>query len=132
MKVWRVGHKSALDNGFPSGPYTCNGISGEHHERLWGMSCAHSYSTHPSPQADPLLRDIRSNERCGFDSREALNAWFDGWGHVLAECDFEVWAYEVPDWAVRVGRHGQAVFVAGEAVEFSRHEFTPEQLELFA
>ncbi|MFD3904114.1 hypothetical protein HXS80_15985 [Streptomyces sp. CB04723] len=132
MKVWRVGHKSALNSGFPSGPYTCAGVPDEACDRLWGMAGAHSNSTHPSPQADPLLRGIQPEERCGFDTCDALNEWFDGWTDVLHECGFEVWAYEVPDWAARVGRNGQVVFLANEAVEIGRHAFTPEQMALFA
>jgi hypothetical protein len=96
------------------------------------MASDHSNTTHPSPYADPLLMGIQSYERCGFDSLDALNAWFDGWTEALADCGFEVWAYDVADWAVRVGAHGQVVFDAREAVELDRHEFTPEQLALFA
>ncbi|MER7688336.1 hypothetical protein [Streptomyces sp. NPDC097610] len=71
-------------------------------------------------------------ERCGFDSLDALNAWFEGWGEALSECGFQVWEYEVPDWAVRVGAYGQALFHAEEAVEISAYEFTYSQPALFA
>ncbi|MEU2760416.1 hypothetical protein [Streptomyces sp. NPDC007094] len=132
MKVWRVGHKSALDAGFPSGPYTCDGVPPEDTARMWGMASDHADGTHPTPHSDPALRDIHSHERCGFNGREALNAWFDNWTEALHESGFEVWAYEVPDWATRVGRHGQVVFSSREAVEVSRHSFTHEQAALFA
>lgn len=132
MRVWRVGHGSALDSGFPSGPYTCRGVREFDIERLWGMASDHSNSMHPSPHADPLLGGISDHERCGFDSREALNAWFDGWTDALAGCNFSVWEYDVPEWAARVGKYGQVVFDSYEAVEISRHEFTPEQMALFA
>ncbi|MEV8015667.1 hypothetical protein AB0O76_04770 [Streptomyces sp. NPDC086554] len=130
MKVWRVGHESALDCGFPSGPYTCKGMDRTEANRLWGMADDHCNYTHPSPRADPLLRSIASHERCGFDSRDALNTWFDGWTETLNECSFVVWEYDVPDWAVRVGKFGQVVFIADEAVQVSRHSFKPEQLAL--
>ncbi|CAA53910.1 unnamed protein product [Lomovskayavirus C31] len=72
MKVWRVGHGTALDSGFPSGPYTCEGVEDEDAvKRVWGMASEHSNSTHPSPFADDALYDIASFERCGFDSRDA-------------------------------------------------------------
>ncbi|WTP74871.1 hypothetical protein OG778_23790 [Streptomyces sp. NBC_00184] len=132
MIVWRVGHGSALDSGFPSGPYTCTGMPEASVSRLWGMASDHSNLTHPSPYADPALRSIAAHERCGFDSREALNNWFDGWAEALDEADFEVWSYTVPDWAARVGAHGQVVFSSHEAVELSRHKFTLEQAALFA
>ncbi|MFJ8955604.1 hypothetical protein ACIRO1_36485 [Streptomyces sp. NPDC102381] len=131
MIVWRVGHSKALDDGVPSGPYTCKNVDEKSSVRLWGMAGDHSNSTHPSPYADPLLRGIASYERCGFNSREALNTWFDGWIEALDSAGFEVWSYEVPDWAARVGRHGQVVFDGREAVEQSRHTFTPEQAALF-
>lgn len=132
MKVYRVGHKSALDFGFPSGPYTCEGVPSADVGRMWGMAPAHASGTHPTPRADPLLNGIDSHERCGFDSLEALNRWFEGWGEALAESGFQVWMYEVPDWAVRVGKFGQAVFDGREAVERDRHDFKPEQTALFA
>ena len=132
MIVWRVGHKAALDSGFPSGPYTCTGMGEEDTSRVWGMAGEHSNSTHPSPYADPALKGIRSYERCGFDSREALNTWFDGWTDALDESGFEVWTYDVPDWAVRVGAHGQVVFDHNEAREIRRGRFEHEQLPLFA
>lgn len=132
MKVYRVGHSVALDVGFPSGPYTCRGVPSADVARMWGMASAHMGGTHPSPYADSLLGGISAAERCAFDSIDALNRWFDGFGDALADAGFEVWTYEVPDWAVRVGRYGQAVFVANEAVEIERHAFKPEQTALFA
>ncbi|MEU6684409.1 hypothetical protein [Streptomyces sp. NPDC046832] len=132
MKVWRVGHSTALDNGFPSGPYTAKGMPHADYDRLRGMGFSHCDDRHPSPYADPALRGIDTTERCGFDSREALNAWFDGWTQALSEAGCVVWEYEVPDWAVRVGEFGQCVFMAAEAVETGRHNFAPEQLALFA
>ncbi|WP_030240712.1 MULTISPECIES: hypothetical protein [unclassified Streptomyces] len=132
MRVWRVGHRSALDSGFPSGPYTAKGLTDAQYGALSGMGWAHSDMQHPCPYADHRLRGIAKEERCGFDSREALNEWFDGWTEAMSEADFLVWEYDVPDWAVRVGGLGQVVFVAEEAVEISHHEFTPEQLTLFA
>jgi hypothetical protein len=132
MKVYRVGHKTALDSGFPSGPYTCEGVPPEDVARMWGMASDHMGGTHPSPYADPALMGIQSFERCGFDSLDALNRWFDNWTEALDESGFQVWTYEVPDWAVRVGRHGQAVFDGREAVELAQHVFAPEQMALFA
>jgi hypothetical protein len=95
------------------------------------MAGDHSNATHPSPHADAELHGITDDERCGFSSLEALNVWFDGWTEALNESGFEVWTYEVPDWAVRVGKFGQVVFDAREAVERDRHNFAPEQMALF-
>jgi len=132
VKVYRVAHKSALESGFPSGPYAGKGVPDDSAQRLWGMASAHSTMTHPTPYADPDLHHIAEHERCGFDSLDALNAWFDGWTDALAECEFVVWTYEVPEWALRVGRCGQVVFDSIEAVEVSSHEFMHEQTALFA
>ncbi|QAX94034.1 hypothetical protein SEA_EURATIS_39 [Streptomyces phage Euratis] len=132
MRVWRVGHRTALDNGFPSGPYTAKGLTEDDYDRLRGMGWSHSDERHPSPYSDSGLRGIDSSERCGFDSAEALNQWFDEWTEKLAASGFTVWEYEVPDWAVRVGKFGQVVFRADEAVEVSTHEFTYAQPALFA
>ncbi|MBJ6623613.1 hypothetical protein H4N49_36775 [Streptomyces sp. DHE17-7] len=129
--MWRVGHGTALDQGFPTGPYTCRGLTAEQAAHVWHMSTKHSYGTHPSPYADPALKMIANWERCGFDSADALEEWFSGWFDTLHEAGFRVWVYEVPEWAVRVGRRGQAVFDSGEAVEIESYEFRPTQLELF-
>ncbi|MGW3674660.1 hypothetical protein [Streptomyces sp. NPDC005166] len=96
------------------------------------MYSAHSRGTHPEPRRDPDLRGIDEHERCGFDSIDALDEWFDGWATALAGCGFVVTVYDVPDWAVRVGRHGQIVFDAAEAVEVDRYPFKPVQAALFA
>lgn len=133
MRVWRVAHSTARADGFPAGPYSHNGvIPSDASARLWAMADDHSYGTHPSPHADFALGWIDAHERCGFDSRDALNSWFDDWTTALAVSGFCVWEYEVPDDAVRVGRRGQAVFSALEAVEVGRHDFDGfEQLTMF-
>ncbi|WP_433858212.1 hypothetical protein [Streptomyces kronopolitis] len=131
MRVYRVGHRTALDAGFPSGPYTCEGLDPEHVVALWGMAGDHTNGSHPSPFADPLLKGIEPFERCGFDSREALDTWFEGWESRLDAAGFIVWEYDVPDWAARVGRNGQVVFNNFEAFERTRQLFKVEDLTLF-
>lgn len=131
MRVWRVGHATARDNGFPSGPYTCVGIAPESAEDLWGMADAHRTSTHPSPLTDPRLGGIAHSERCGFDSLRALRTWFDGWTDTLVDAGFQIHIYEVPDCAVRFGGRGQVVFRASKAVEIERRLLKPVQLALF-
>ncbi|MEU8792192.1 hypothetical protein [Streptomyces sp. NPDC048643] len=99
--------------------------------RMFEAHCAYS---HPSPYADADLRGISSHERCGFDSREALSDWFEGFLPLLVECGFRVYTYDVPDFACRVGRAGQAVFDQYEAKELSVEPFAlkPQQIALFA
>jgi len=132
MRVWRVAHKTATQNGFPSGPYNGKGVPVEQYELLWSMGSDHSDAYHPSPYADPELHHIAAHERCGFNSLNALNKWFDGWVEALDGAGFAVYEYDVPDWAARVGRFGQVVFSADEAVEVSSHDFRPVQMTLFA
>lgn len=128
-----MAHRTALESGFPSGPYQGRmKLSDRDSDRLWRMSISHADLSHLPPDADPKLVHISRYERCGFDSRDALSAWFDGWTNTLAECGFIVWEYDVPDWAARVGARGQVVFAAAEAVEVAQYEFQPEQLGLFA
>jgi hypothetical protein len=131
VKVYRVGHRTALDTGFPSGPYTCEGLDPEDVVSLWGMAGDHTNATHPSPYADPALKGIDAHERCGFDSLDALNTWFEGWESRLDAAGFIVWEYDVPDWAARVGRSGQVVFNSHEAFERTRRPFEIKQAALF-
>ncbi|MFE9026202.1 hypothetical protein ACFYOA_08055 [Streptomyces iakyrus] len=131
MKVWRVGHKTSRQLDFPSGPYTRRGVPREQSELLDGMGWSHGDDEHPSPSFDPALGGIALHERCGFDSREALNKWFDGWLVQLDMADFVVWAYEVPDSAARVGKHGQVVFSTTDATELGHEPFRREQLDLW-
>ncbi|MGY5131297.1 hypothetical protein ACWGJW_02555 [Streptomyces nigrescens] len=134
VKVWRVAHKRATFDGFPSGPYACAETLPRHVEdALHDMFVAHCDSDHPTPYADRGLRGIDGTERCGFESREALDAWFANFAGLLHECGFRVFAYDVPDDAARVGRCGQVVFSKWHATELERSELTlkPVQLELF-
>ncbi|MER5894745.1 hypothetical protein [Streptomyces sp. NPDC001876] len=118
---------------FPAGPY-CHGseLDSDTAERINDMRYAHCDDRHPSPHWDRTLNLIRDEERCGFNSREALDGWFEGFTKLLAECGFRVYVYDVPDWACRVGEHGQTLFVADEAVEMRTEPFawTAEQLKL--
>ncbi|QAY26961.1 hypothetical protein SEA_SHAWTY_37 [Streptomyces phage Shawty] len=131
MKVWRVAHKAVRESGFPTGPYSCSGLDPDQAQAVWNMAGDHSDGRHPTPYADPELWSIQSHERCGFASPDDLNGWFDGWGDALSRAGFAVYVYDVPDWAARVGRFGQVVFAADEAVELERYDFAPEQLTLF-
>jgi hypothetical protein len=133
VRVWRVAHESARYKSFPAGPYSHGTeLERETAERIDAMRWDHYDDRHNTPHSDPTLRLIQENERCGFDSREALDGWFDGWTKLLTECGFRVYVYDVPDWAARVGRHGQTLFVGDEAVEVKTEPFTwaTEQLEL--
>ncbi|QBZ73411.1 hypothetical protein SEA_HEATHER_41 [Streptomyces phage Heather] len=132
MKVWRVAHGTVTWCGFPTGPYSCGGLTEEAVKPLLGMGLDHTPAKQPSPYEDRSIRGIDSTERCGFNSREALDEWFDGWTNELSACGFEVWEYDVPDSAARAGRRGQVVFVASEAVEIRHSPFKPVQLTLWA
>ncbi|QNE74023.1 hypothetical protein F0344_04865 [Streptomyces finlayi] len=133
MRVWRVAHENARTSGFPAGPYAYGGALDEATaERIDSMRWDHCGTRHPCPRDDSSLGDIAERERCGFNSREALDGWFDGWTKTLSECGFRIWVYDAPDWACRVGEHGQTLFVADEAVEVRTEPFTwaVEQLPL--
>ncbi|SFI81088.1 hypothetical protein SAMN05216275_10551 [Streptosporangium canum] len=118
MKVWRVAHKTLTYNGFPSGPYVSKGIPVEVQEGLARMNQAHTFDCeHPSPDSDGGLDGIRNHERCGFDSREALDEWFYGFTKDLHDYGFCVYTYDLPDRTVRVGRFGQVVFSVQYALE---------------
>lgn len=111
MKVWRVAHKEATYNGFPSGPYACmETLPQEASDALEDMYGDHTDDSHKTPYGDGRLRGIRENERCGFNSREALDEWFAGWHETLDGHGFVVWVYEVDDDECRVGDNGQTVF----------------------
>lgn len=113
MRVWRVAHETARDpEGFPSGPYTGHGLPSRQFEMLWLMGSDHSDDWHLPPAKDPLLRDINSSERCGFEWPEVAYEWFAGWLRRLDQCGFLLWEYECPDEYVRVGMNGQLVFKA--------------------
>ncbi|MET8691759.1 hypothetical protein ABZV65_04340 [Streptomyces bauhiniae] len=90
---------------------------------LFDMAATHAAVTHPAPFFDDDLRTIQVHERCGFNSREALDCWFAGWTGPLSECGFRVWVYEVPDGDVRVGAvGGQVVFDPAHAELIETHE----------
>lgn len=135
MRVWRVAHESARYEGFPAGPYACSDtLPNEVNLTLSRMFEEHCNVEHPSPYADADLRGISAHERCGFDSREALDEWFSGFARVLSECGFRVYTYDVPDFVSRVGRAGQTVFDQYEAIELDVEPLSlkPQQTALFA
>ncbi|MFD7257797.1 hypothetical protein [Streptomyces sp. NPDC059874] len=136
MLVWRVAHESAEYKGFPSGPYACGeSLPVGTRDRLEDMHYAHCGSHHPSPfNGYSGLPGITEEQRCGFDSREALYEWFANFTAVLHECGFRVFVYDVPDFAAHVGNFGQTVFDKYEAIERSREDLdlTPAQIPLFA
>lgn len=118
MKVWRVAHETMTYLDFPAGPYV-NGMDTDVFYCMWN---AHDCNTsHPSPNSDYKLSGIDEAERCGFDSLEALNKWFEGFHDVLHSAGYLVFVYDVPAEDVRVGRHGQAVFPANSAIEITRN-----------
>lgn len=134
MKVWRVAHKEATYEGFPSGPYACvETLPQETVDALEGMYDAHTDDAHMTPHRDGNLRGIREFERCGFDSRAALDEWFSGWHETLDEHGFIVWVYDVDDEEVRKGANGQLVFNDAWAVETDTEDLlnVPVQLLLW-
>jgi hypothetical protein len=73
------------------------------------MRWDHCDDRHPSPYWDDALESIRDEEHCAFDSREALDGWFEHeWRVMLFAYGFKVYEYEVP--GARVGEYGQALF----------------------
>lgn len=134
MKVWRIAHESATFDSFPSGPYASpETLPAYVGDSLTPMFSAHCDRAHPTPYSDRSLRGIDGLERCGFDSREALYEWFDGFTEVLDECGFRLFAYDVDDEHARLGAMGQIVFSRYHARELSRESLhsKPVQLELF-
>jgi len=124
VRVWRVAHETARYLSFPAGPYSHgDSLGSETSERIDPMRHDHCDDRHPSPHWDRTLGGIDAHERCGFGSREALDGWFDGWTTLLVECGFRVYVYDVPDWACRVGEHGQTLFRDDEAVEVLTEPF---------
>lgn len=105
MRVWRVGHSSALRDGFPQGPYTYGPEMSKFAEDLAdGMCWAHSNNDHPSPFRDGHLYDIYSYEVCGLPSRADLDRWFEPhWRARLHRAGYLVHVYEAPDTDVRLG-----------------------------
>lgn len=136
MKVYRVAHHTAKFDGFPSGPYAYgDSLPDDDVARIDNMRWDHSDADHPSPTRDEQLDYfIADHERCGFDSLDALYTWFHNWTRALHESGFRLWVYEVPDYAVRVGAHGQALFDKYEAEMLSMHklDLAPTQLALFS
>lgn len=126
MKVWRVAHETARYLDFPSGPYFRVGLSEEINTAMDDMCWSHSDADHPDPNHDANLKDIRTEERCGFSSEDSLNDWFAGFIDLLAAYGFKVWVYEVPEVKVRVGKYGQALFDQNFAVLEDSHEFKKE------
>lgn len=81
------------ENKYGEGPYqTAEWRSPEDQQR---MCDAHASLKHPSWCID-ALRSVSRGHLAGCDSREALDAWFDGWHQVLADNGFRVVEYTVP------------------------------------
>ncbi|MEU4005653.1 hypothetical protein AB0F32_24575 [Streptomyces albidoflavus] len=134
MKVWRVGHRTMVIDGIHIGPYWHRSeLPVEHSEALRYMSQAHVDDDHPSPYWDPALRrHFTDTHACGFDSEEALYAWFANWTAALDAAGFVVRTYQVPDADVHCGDNGQVVFNMGSArlVAASPLNLNPVQLEI--
>lgn len=108
MKVWRVAHESLRDGGHPVGPYMAQ-LAEEDELDLEVMYKAHcDPNTHPTPGRCGQLDGILPEERCGFDSRFALDIWFDGYAELLARLGFQIYVYVVD--SARRGRQGQVLF----------------------
>jgi hypothetical protein len=61
----------------------------------------------PEDEFDP--KEVTHEYRSGTDSREALDAWFDGWTDTLERNGFKVVEYEVPDNQVVMAKSGLQV-----------------------
>ncbi|MFE5621703.1 hypothetical protein ACFQ8S_06775 [Streptomyces virginiae] len=135
MLVWRVAHNEIEHKHFPAGPYACwESLPEDVYDALSKMHNAHCDVNHPSPYSYYSgLYGIRPEERCGFNSREALYEWFANYTEMLDANGFRVFVYDVPDFAVQVGELGQVVFTAYEAIEKSREDLdlSPSQISLF-
>jgi hypothetical protein len=123
MLIYRVAHRTAIYNGFPSGPYSGSGLPWETRSALRDMGREHSRDLrHPSPRQDSKLKHIFGVERCGFTSRRELYEWFEGFVQLLRDWEFVVYSYDVPDRYVRVGKFGQVIFDKNHANEVSAEE----------
>lgn len=91
------------------GPYNGTKWSDE----LLDMIGEHTNETHPSPQSDPMLKDIYPHEVCGFATIDAAEEWFAGYADALSEAGFHLSVYTVPIGDVRYGKE-QCVFRRGE------------------
>jgi hypothetical protein len=75
------------------------------------MFDSHMDASHPTWIGDwPTWDEFPTKSHlAGADSRESLDAWFDGWTDVLDRNGFKVVEYEVPAENVMVGRSGLQV-----------------------
>lgn len=117
MLVYRVAYKESRDGDLPRGPYTMSGLPEEIRDQIEVMRWKHTDERHPGPYKDPMLIDIFSAERCGFDSLDNLYGWFEGYVEMLHRAGFRLYVYDVPDAEVRIGKYGQTLFRASCAKE---------------
>lgn len=112
MLIYRVAHEVLTYEDFPSGPYHSASLPFELCQSVsWVLVKAHGdCERHLPPQWDSLLDRIEADERCGFDSLEALYKWFEGFIELLIEHGFLIYVYDVHPRDARVGQNGQAVF----------------------
>ncbi len=100
MHVFRV---ETLDG---NGPYQRSRLTIEQRNKLEDMYNDHCNEFfHPAPWSDRYLLTIAENEYCGFISIAQLRKWFAGWLDILAELEFVVTVYDVPEDAVRSSNH---------------------------
>lgn len=112
VEVFRVEHSRTGE-----GPY--NSASALH-----DMAYAHCDAAHPNlwhDFEDPY--SITRDHFFAFDSREALDSWFDGWHRQLAARGFVVTTYRVPADRVIHGR---------KQVVFERVAATPAGVQVLA
>lgn len=76
---------------------------------LFDLNNAHDWDDdHPSPwEEDGLF--IADADRCGFDSPQSLQAWFEGFMDRLGDAGFNVVRYRIPEHRVQFGNK-QVVF----------------------
>jgi hypothetical protein len=108
MIVYRIEHETR-----DHGPYIIPFVDGDYdneydneYDDLTGLAyllvSAHQDEEHPPPNT------IHSNEICGFDSMDALLAWFDGFLADLAEYGYVIRSFQGEN--VRHDSYGQVTF----------------------
>lgn len=104
------------ENADGKGPYNAHWSAGQY-EAKYDMLYEHRDDAHPAwSRYNEELDDYEMPEAqytsahlAGCDSREALDAWFDGWHKALEDNGFRVVEYTVPAENVIDGRSGLQV-----------------------
>lgn len=116
MLIYRIEHEA-----YGHGPYVLNYRAHEHECEFMGeacllcdslddliefadnLCCAHANSTHPTPNNIPYWKI------CGFESMEALRAWFEGYEYDLDFHGYVIVTYTYAE-TVTADDYGQVTF----------------------